>query len=166
MAIPTTITECWGTDELGSGLVWQLYSHSSLRGNPITGPYSRVLSLPSHHVWHKESRQLAIAWVKIYLLTLENKMCSKIGIIGTPDQISLLVPVLHSLHFKITALWCKNLENCRKLAEKFRIQNLMSIWGVVRLECDWWCVLVVTLFWCGGLDHDSWFLGCSEWVKS
>ena len=71
-------------------------------------------------------------------------MCSKIGIVGTPDQISLLVPVLHSLHFKITALWCKNLENCRKLAEKFRIPFAAANFKEVLLHPDVDLVYVAT----------------------
>ena len=71
-------------------------------------------------------------------------MCSKIGIVGTPDQISLLVPVFHSLQFRITALWCKNLETCRKLAEKFRIPFPAANFKEVLLHPDVDLVYVAT----------------------
>lgn len=71
-------------------------------------------------------------------------MCSKIGIVGTPDQISLLVPVLQSLKFQITALWCKNQETCRKLAEKFRIPFAAGNFREVLLRPDVDLVYVAT----------------------
>lgn len=71
-------------------------------------------------------------------------MCSKIGIVGIPDQISLLVPVLNSLHFQITALWCKNLETCRKLAEKFNISFAATNFKEVLLHSDVDVVYVAT----------------------
>ena len=71
-------------------------------------------------------------------------MCSKIGVIGTPDQISLLVPVLQSLQFQITALWCKNQETCRKLAEKYHISFAAGNFKEVLLRPDVDLVYVAT----------------------
>ena len=71
-------------------------------------------------------------------------MCSKIGIVGTPDQIGVLVPVLRSLQFQITALWCKNQEVCRKLAEKFNISCAAGTFKDVLLHHDVDLVYVAT----------------------
>ena len=71
-------------------------------------------------------------------------MCSKIGIVGTADQIGLLVPVLQSLHFQITAVWCKNFETCRKLAEKFLIPFAARNFQDVLLRQDVDLVYVAT----------------------
>ena len=48
-------------------------------------------------------------------------MVPKVGIVGTPDQISFLVPLLHSLGFQVTAIWCKNNEVCSKLSETLHV---------------------------------------------
>lgn len=71
-------------------------------------------------------------------------MCSKIGVVGTPDQVCLIVPVLNSLQFKITALWCKNLETCRKLSEKFHIPCAAANFKEVLLHQDVDLVYVAT----------------------
>lgn len=71
-------------------------------------------------------------------------MCSRIGIVGTPDEICVLVPVLHSLHFQITALWCKNPDTCRKLAEKFHIPFAAGNFKEVLLHSDVDLVYVAT----------------------
>ncbi len=47
-------------------------------------------------------------------------MLPKIGIVGSPDQISLLVPVLQAIGYPVTALWCKDIDTRRKLSMKFR----------------------------------------------
>lgn len=71
-------------------------------------------------------------------------MCSKIGIVGTSDQIGLLVPVLQSLDFQVTAVWSKNLDTCRKLAEKFHIPFAARNFKDVLLRQDVDLVYVAT----------------------
>ena len=53
-------------------------------------------------------------------------MLPRIGIVGVPDQVSLLAPILQSLAFPVTAVWCKNTEICQKLAKKFHISFAAS----------------------------------------
>ena len=48
-------------------------------------------------------------------------MAPKIGIVATPEQLSLLIPLLQSLDFPITAIWCRNYDTCRYLATRFSI---------------------------------------------
>ena len=51
-------------------------------------------------------------------------MTPRVGIVGTPDQISVLVPILQSLKVQVTAIWCKGSETRQKLSEKFHIPFL------------------------------------------
>lgn len=48
-------------------------------------------------------------------------MLPRVGLVGTPEQVSLLVPVLQSLNFQVTALYCKSEETRHKVASKFDI---------------------------------------------
>lgn len=48
-------------------------------------------------------------------------MPPKVGIVATPDRLSCLVPLLQSLNFPITAIWCRNQDNCRRIATQFGI---------------------------------------------
>lgn len=48
-------------------------------------------------------------------------MPPRVGLVGTPEQVTLLIPVLQALNFKVTALYCKNSDTRRKLATKFDI---------------------------------------------
>ena len=45
----------------------------------------------------------------------------RVGIVGLSEQISLLLPLLKSLDYTVTAIWCKNVEVRNKLAEEFQI---------------------------------------------
>ena len=45
-------------------------------------------------------------------------MAPRVGIVGTMDRLSYLIPLLHSLHIPVTALWCRNHDDCRRLATK------------------------------------------------
>lgn len=46
-------------------------------------------------------------------------MLPRIGIVGLPEQINVLVPILKSVDFQVTALWCKNPDTRKKLAIMF-----------------------------------------------
>ncbi len=48
-------------------------------------------------------------------------MLPRIGIVGCPDQVSLLTPILQSLTFPVTAVWCKNSDLCHSLGERYAI---------------------------------------------
>ena len=45
-------------------------------------------------------------------------MAPRVGIVATPDRLSHLIPLLHSLHIPVTAIWCRNHDDCRCLATK------------------------------------------------
>lgn len=45
----------------------------------------------------------------------------RVGIVGPPDQVSVLIPILRSFKFKVTALWCKDKEKRSQLARKFGV---------------------------------------------
>jgi len=48
-------------------------------------------------------------------------MLPRVGLVGTKEQVSLLVPILRGLNFKITALYCKCGDVRDTLASKFHI---------------------------------------------
>lgn len=48
-------------------------------------------------------------------------MPPKVGIVATPERLSRLVPLLQSLNFPITAIWCRNQDSCRRIAAQFSI---------------------------------------------
>ena len=50
-------------------------------------------------------------------------MLPNVGIIGTPDQIILISPILKSEGFPLTAIWCKNPDIARQLAAKLSISH-------------------------------------------
>ena len=46
-----------------------------------------------------------------------------VGIVGTPDHVRLLTPILKSEGFFVKAVWCKNHETARQLADQFSIAH-------------------------------------------
>ena len=48
-------------------------------------------------------------------------MIPRIGIVATPDQVALLVPILKSLGFPVTAIWCKSFAVATKLSREHGI---------------------------------------------
>ena len=48
-------------------------------------------------------------------------MAPRVGIVGTADTVSHLLPLLQSLHIPVVAIWCRNHDNCRHLATKHGI---------------------------------------------
>ena len=48
-------------------------------------------------------------------------MGPRVGIVATSDRLSYLLPLLQSLHIPVTAIWCRNHDECRRLATKFKI---------------------------------------------
>ncbi len=48
----------------------------------------------------------------------------RVGIVGLPDQISILVPILQSLNVRVTAIWCKGNDTRRKLSDKLNLPFL------------------------------------------
>lgn len=48
----------------------------------------------------------------------------RVGVAGSPDQISAIVPILQSFKFQVTALWCKNNDKLGKLARKYGVPFL------------------------------------------
>ncbi len=48
----------------------------------------------------------------------------RVGIVGLPDQISVLVPILQSLNIQVTAIWSKGDDTRRKLANKYHLPFL------------------------------------------
>ena len=48
-------------------------------------------------------------------------MAPKVGIVSTSERLPLLIPLLQSLQFPVTAIWCRNQDNCRRLATQFGI---------------------------------------------
>lgn len=63
---------------------------------------------------------------------------------GTPDQVSLLVPILQSLKFPVTAVWCKNSELCKSLGEKYSIAFRATDFQSLLLHSDVDLVYVAT----------------------
>ena len=68
----------------------------------------------------------------------------RVGIVGLPDQISILVPILKSLDVKVTAIWCKGNEVRRKLSGKFNIDYLNGGFQELLLSSDVDLVYVAT----------------------
>lgn len=68
----------------------------------------------------------------------------RVGIVGTPDQISILVPILVSLKVQVTALWCKGSETRRKLSEKFLLPYLSGGFQELLIRADVDLVYVAT----------------------
>ena len=48
-------------------------------------------------------------------------MLPRVGLVGSHEQVSLLVPILKALNFKITALYCKSGDTRDSIARKFHI---------------------------------------------
>ena len=48
-------------------------------------------------------------------------MSLKVGVVGTADSLSFLIPLLQSLHFPVTAIWCRSHDHCSSLATRFDI---------------------------------------------
>lgn len=48
-------------------------------------------------------------------------MAPKVGVVATPERLSHLIPMLQSMHFPVTAIWCRNQDNCCHLATRFGI---------------------------------------------
>lgn len=71
-------------------------------------------------------------------------MLPRVGIVGSPDQISILVPILQSFNLKVTALWCKNHEKQSKLASKFGIGFLAGDFQDLLLHSEVDLVYVAT----------------------
>ena len=65
-------------------------------------------------------------------------MPPRVGLVGTPEQIILIVPALQALNFQVTALWCKKSGTCHMLASKFGIpysaQNFKDL--LFRVDVD------------------------------
>ena len=45
-------------------------------------------------------------------------MAPRVGIVATGERLSHLIPLLHSLHIPVTAIWSRNHDECRRLATK------------------------------------------------
>ena len=63
-------------------------------------------------------------------------MLPKIGVVGTPDQVTILVPILQVLEYQVTALWCKDPDERSKLAKKFGIPFVASDFKDLLLHSD------------------------------
>ena len=50
-------------------------------------------------------------------------MLPRIGVVASPAQAELLVPIMQALHFPVTALWCKGAEVCRALAVRLGVPH-------------------------------------------
>ena len=50
-------------------------------------------------------------------------MLPRIGIVGSPEHILLLSPLLKAEGFPVTAVWCKNRETSQRLADKFSVPH-------------------------------------------
>jgi predicted dehydrogenase len=48
-------------------------------------------------------------------------MAPKVGIVATSDRLTRLIPLLQSLNFPVTAIWCRSQDNCRSIAKRFGI---------------------------------------------
>ena len=48
-------------------------------------------------------------------------MLPRVGIVGSPEYILLLAPLLKAEGFSVTAVWCKNHETSQQLADKFSV---------------------------------------------
>lgn len=60
----------------------------------------------------------------------------RVGVAGSPEQISAIVPILQSFNFQVTALWCKSHEQRHKLARKFRVPFLAGDFTKLLLHLD------------------------------
>ena len=45
-------------------------------------------------------------------------MAPRVGIVATGERLSHLIPLLHSLHIPVSAVWSRNHDECRRLATK------------------------------------------------
>ncbi|CAI7990372.1 hypothetical protein GBAR_LOCUS463, partial [Geodia barretti] len=48
----------------------------------------------------------------------EKSMAPRVGIVATGERLSHLIPLLHSLHIPVSAIWSRNHDECRRLATK------------------------------------------------
>ena len=71
-------------------------------------------------------------------------MLPRVGIVGSPEQISVLVPILQSFNFPVKALWCKNHDKRRKLATKFAVPFLAGDFKDLLLHSEVDLVYVAT----------------------
>lgn len=71
-------------------------------------------------------------------------MLPRVGVVGSPDQISVLVPILQSFNFQVTALCCKSHEKRTKLARKFGIPFLAGNFTELLLHSEVELVYVAT----------------------
>lgn len=67
-----------------------------------------------------------------------------VGIIGTPDQIVIIVPILKDEGFTIKAVWCKNSDISRQIADKHSITHCPSSFQDLLLLHDVDLVYVAT----------------------
>lgn len=71
-------------------------------------------------------------------------MLPRVGIVGSPEQITLLVPILQSFNFPVKALWCKNHDKRRRLATKFSVPFLAGDFKELLLHSEVELVYVAT----------------------
>lgn len=71
-------------------------------------------------------------------------MLPSVGIVGTPDQISVLVPILQSFRFQVKALWCNDYNTRCKLAKKFGVPYVAANFKDVLLHSEVDLVYVAT----------------------
>jgi predicted dehydrogenase len=50
----------------------------------------------------------------------------RVGLVGTPDQILLIAPILNQAGFVLKAVWCKSLEIAQQLADEYSIEHCVS----------------------------------------
>ena len=68
----------------------------------------------------------------------------KVGIVGSDNQISMVLPILKSFEFQVKALWCNEQETGRKLAHKFAVPYVAANFKDVLLHPEVELVYVAT----------------------
>ena len=48
-------------------------------------------------------------------------MAPRVGVVATCEHLCHVIPLLHSLHIPVTAIWCRSHDNCHRLATRFGI---------------------------------------------
>lgn len=68
----------------------------------------------------------------------------RVGIVGTADQVSVLIPILQSFQFQVKALWCSDPNTRSRVARKFGIPYVATIFKDVLLHPEVDLVYVAT----------------------
>ena len=71
-------------------------------------------------------------------------MVPRIGMAACPEQALLLVPLLQSLHFQVTVIWCRSFDAAKRIAQNHKIPHCVSHFSDLLLHPEVDMVYVAT----------------------